>query len=151
MRRYNLRSNDSCYEISKEEFEHFIESGDSSEDEADEYNPSGYCYFIQLLPEVLSGTPIYKIGRATEIFKRMGAREYQNARIICTREVYDMYECEKELIETFKERYLRIRESKNTSYGLEYFKGNEYDMLMLFNQICDKYSQAYFSNQREYE
>lgn len=129
MKDYYLRSRDYCVEITKEEYEDaFINHNDISEDKR------GYCYFIQVLPEALTHTHIYKIGRATNIFKGVYSREYQNIRPICTREVSDMYECEYELIETFN-KYFHKCDS-------QYYKGNEFDMLMIFNEICDNYTQG---------
>lgn len=129
---YNLRDRD-CYEISRDDY------FNSVAEDSDDVSTVGHCYLLQLLPEVLSDMPIYKIGRASNLLHRLRAREYQNARIICTREVSDMYECEREIIHVFSELYERITWSKNTSYGAEYFKGDEYDMLNTFNSICDKY------------
>ena len=131
---YNLRDKD-CYEISRDAY--LINT--TSKDDDEDLSTVGHCYLLQLLPEVLSDTPIYKIGRASDLLHRLRAREYQNARIICTREVSDMYACEREIISVFSEIYERITHSKNTSYGAEYFKGDEYDMIAMFNFICDRF------------
>ena len=95
------------------------------------------CYLLQMYAD--RGTEKFKIGRASNLLKRLGSAEYKNAFIILTCYVQNEVDCEKELISSFAKTFTRVKEDSEGSYGNEVFRGSLNQMMDLFWEICKKY------------
>jgi len=97
-----------------------IENDDCNEDD---------CEYIYLLKErefIKTKENIYKIGRTFTLKNRM--KQYpKNSKIIIVQPCIDCITVEKELLEIFKNKYLK------TDIGTEYFKGDAMDMVKTIN------------------
>ncbi len=87
----------------------------------------GYVYIIYPCQFKLTSAPIYKVGRSSNVHKRL--RQYGgNSEIICSQKVPDMYEGEKVLLQSF-----RIHFKSENAIGNEYFSGDILKMRELFD------------------
>ena len=103
------------------------------------YSNSG-CYLLQEEVHRLKKDNIYKIGKAGHIKQRLVNGEgYRNASIICILEVKDEDACEKEIIKTFDEKFIKINTHEDGTKTFERYKGDIDMMRLLFIQICLKY------------
>ena len=80
------------------------------------------------------GTNVYKIGRTGDIKQRLKAQEYKNNVLYLVRRVNNQFECERRLIDSFREKW------EQPQQGLERFIITDFsEAVQLFNDICDKY------------
>lgn len=93
----------------------------------------GIIYLIQ--PEVLVGTNRYKIGCSTSCTLTRLRSYGKNTRCLYVVFTNKPFEIEKILIEKFNEKFNKIK-------GNEYFEGNEYDMIMYFNEIYNQFKES---------
>jgi len=96
-----------------------------------------YCYLVWCLSEHTRGIPIYKIGKTTNLYKRLS--DYRNAKIFSVNRVNDSDKCEEDIIKQFRTTFKLISKSSNTNCGNEYFEGDINEMIKLFNKICNNY------------
>lgn len=123
-----------------EEFKRFMktlkETVDTTEYEDREMSHQA-CYLLQLFAD--RGTNKYKIGKSKNILTRLRSPEYRNAFIYLVCYVNDESACERELIESFQEKYAQVREDTEGGFGSETFSGNVNEMMDLFYSICRKW------------
>lgn len=96
-----------------------------------------WCYLIQLYAD--KGTDKYKIGRTKDIEYRLKAPEYRNAVVYETIQLFHSVQCETEIIRTFRDKFIQVRQDDKGSYGKEYFRGELDEIRKLFKEICSKY------------
>lgn len=94
------------------------------------------CYLLQLAADKC--TDCYKIGRSTNLLKRLNSVEYRNACIYCVMYVCDEVECERKLLKVFNEKFPIVNINDET-YGREKFQGNIHDIMKEFMSICWEY------------
>lgn len=94
-------------------------------------------YLLQAYAD--KGTSKYKIGKASDLMKRLRTPEYRNASIIMTSIVSNENESERELINAFKEAFKPIKEDRNGNYGNEWFEGDVKQMRLKFIEITNKW------------
>ena len=95
------------------------------------------CYLIQLNCD--KDTNKYKIGKSSNLLTRLKSTEYRNAYIYIAMFVQDEGLCEQEIIRTFTDKFELVAEDEDGNFGKETFRGNIYEMIKLFQEVCNKY------------
>jgi hypothetical protein len=90
----------------------------------DNENNKEWCYLIQLMNEVNQNTPVFKVGKSTNITERMKVNEYKNCKIFSINQVIDCTKCETETKRLFRRSFQAVRKSSKSNYGSELFSGD---------------------------
>lgn len=90
----------------------------------------GYLYMIREREFIKTGEKIYKVGKTTqEIHKRL-CKYPKNSELILAIKFQNCHKSETELL-----RVARIQLKQRRDIGLEYFEGDEHDIMKLFYQL----------------
>jgi hypothetical protein len=92
----------------------------------------GWVYLLREKENIEKNENIYKIGKTITNIKRLYALNYKEAHIYRFTCVRNSDICEKKLIIKFKEKF------GNPIKGHEYFKGDERDIQILFDEIINE-------------
>ncbi len=100
----------------------------------DDFTHKG-LYLLQAYAD--KGTSKYKIGKASDLLRRLQTPEYRNASIIMTSRVRDENESERDLITAFKLHFKLIKDDTHGNFGNEWFEGDVKTMRLQFIEITN--------------